>query len=71
MMDFSSHRAMFIDFGVDPTAVGRMYLSELRELSASMHSRRGKVDLPSEEEKIEGLEAFSDFVSMDPTVRMN
>lgn len=71
MTDFGGYRAMLVDFGVDPRAVDTMSLGELSSMMAALELRRGKQDVPGEEERAEKMSEFADFVANDPMVRMH
>lgn len=68
MIDFGGYRAMLLDFGVDPTVIGRMTLGEIDGMLRALEKRRGKAEVPSEKEMSERMQDFADFVRNDPNV---
>lgn len=71
MTDFGGYRAMMLDFGVDPRSVDTMSLGELSSMMSALEKRRGKADVPSEEERTRLLADFAVFVQDDPMVRIH
>lgn len=71
MTDFGAYRAMLLDFGIPPQAMDNMSLAEMSSLRKGMEARNGKARVPSKEEREEGMTAFNNFISSDPTVRIH
>ena len=71
MTDFGGYRAMMVDFGVDPRSIDTMSLGQIASMIVGLSRRRGRVDVPSEEERAEKMAEFAQFAEMDPSVRIH
>lgn len=71
MRDFGAYRAMLLDFGADPRAIDTMSLAEIVSMMKAMEKRRGKPDVPSDEERAAAMDRFAAFAAKDPALRLN
>lgn len=71
MTDFGGHRAMMVDFGIDPRCVDTMSLGELSDMLDGLSRRRGKAEVPTESERADSMAEFSQFVMNDPQVMVH
>lgn len=71
MTDFGGYRSMLLDFGCDPRAVDTMSLSSIVDMMVAMEKRRGKTEVPDEQEREKKFSVFMDQVKNDPSVRFH